>query len=376
MLLVLAGGCARFPDAGAAPWSEQPQLEPGAAPQPHLPDQPSPPDGSTPHGPSTSGAAPTTPTGCTDPDPQVVATCLAPVGAIAVLPSGDSALVGERTTGRVLRVAKGQSPVVIATLPVDQSGGGGLTGLVLSPSYSEDELIYAYVSTPTDNRLIRLAPGDQPKAVITGIPHGPSGNGGGLATDGAGALVIATGDAGNPAAATDPGSLAGKVLRVDTFGAPAKDNPDPHNRIVASGLIAPAGVCAEPTGNVVWVTDRDPALDALYRVQPGRPLGTPAWTWPDQPGVTGCITAGGSVAVALERGAALFVLHTSAAGAFTGAPETVVKGTYGRLGPATLGPDGLIWIGTVNKAAGGTPVSSDDRVVRIQPPSGGSSGQD
>ncbi len=43
----------------------------------------------------------------------------------------------------------------------------------------------------------------------------------------------------------------------------------------------------------------------------------------------------------------------------------MLLGTYGRLAAATLAPDGLVWVGTVNKS-GGTPVSSDDRVIRIQ----------
>jgi len=41
-----------------------------------------------------------------------------------------------------------------------------------------------------------------------------------------------------------------------------------------------------------------------------------------------------------------------------------------RMSAAALASDGLLWLGTVNKA-GGKPVSSDDRVIRILPPTGG-----
>ena len=78
----------------------------------------------------------------------------------------------------------------------------------------------------------------------------------------------------------------------------------------------------------------------------------------------------GVVAIAQAGGAALFVLRPTEDGAFTGDPETLLVDTYGRLAAAAPASDGLLWIGTVNKA-GGEPVPSDDRVIRIQPPSGG-----
>ena len=32
--------------------------------------------------------------------------------------------------------------------------------------------MYAYISTPTDNRVVRIADGDVPKPILTGIPEG------------------------------------------------------------------------------------------------------------------------------------------------------------------------------------------------------------
>ena len=156
LLAVALAGCATFPDDGPRDWRERQENvgELGGPPLVGDPVPPSPP----PQAPQNGGPA----SGCTDPDPQVVATCLDPVGAIAVLPDGESALVAERTTGRVLRVQRGLAPVPVTTVPTDPSGGGGLTGLVLSPGYAEDQLVYAYVSTPTDNRVVRIAAGEPP----------------------------------------------------------------------------------------------------------------------------------------------------------------------------------------------------------------------
>jgi hypothetical protein len=145
--------------------------------------------------------------------------------------------------------------------------------------------------------------------------------------------------------------------------------------VLSSGLHNPGGLCVDPTDGTAWVTDRIDQRDALFRVQAGQAIGTAAWTWPDRPGVAGCVAVPGLVAVALTTGTGLFVLRPGPDGVFTGKPETTLKNTYGRLHAAGLGPDGLLWLGTVNKL-GGTPVSSDDRVIRIQPPAAGGGGRD
>lgn len=291
-----------------------------------------------------------------------------------MLPNGQGALIAERTTGRILRVQPNSEPVELARVPVD-ADAGGVTGIALSPSYDEDELLYAYSTTDAGNAVYRIAPGDRPKPVLTGIPKGSSGNGGAMADDGQGALLVATGDAGSPQLAADPTSLAGKVLRIDGFGRPAAGNPNPDSAVVTTGLSAPGGLCTAPGSGTYWITDQGGAEDALYRAQPGKPLGTPAWTWQDKPGVAGCAANQSQVAVALTDASALYTLTPTPEGGFSGQPEKVLENTYGRFSAATEGADGLVWLGTSNKA-GGRPVPSDDRVVRLLPPSGGSAGKE
>jgi glucose/arabinose dehydrogenase len=371
LLGLLLAGCATFPDTGPREWREKPEGQGELGGPPVIPT----PDDSDPNAPGGRGGSgggggrggpPQPASGCVDPDPQVVATCLEPLGAIAVLPDPRTALVAERATGRILRVQRNTKPELITTVPVDAAGGGGLTGLVLSPAYTEDQLVYAYVTTPTDNRVVRIARGEPPKPILAGIPRGSTNNGGALGVDVDGSLLVATGDAGKPA---DPASLAGKLLRITTLGAPAPGNPDPGSPVLSSGLQAPSGICTDRLTTLTWVTDRAADRDLLHRVVPG-PLPPPAWTWPDRPGVAGCMAQPNLVVIAQTNTASLFVLRPNNNGSFTGDPETQLKDTYGRLSAATLAPDGLLWLGTVNKA-GGKPVASDDRVIRIQPPSGG-----
>ncbi|WP_245645430.1 PQQ-dependent sugar dehydrogenase [Pseudonocardia acaciae] len=355
LVAAMITSCASFPDTGPRQWRDKPEDGGPLAAPPRVPENA--PESEREQPPSQPGQA--VPNGCVDPDPQVVATCLSPLSAVAVLPDPESALVAERASGRILRVQKGKEPQVVATVPVDPAGGG-LIGLVLSPSYVDDQLLYALAATGSDRRVLRIAPGDPPTPVLTGIPRAGDDSGAlGVGKDGA--LLVATGGS---------GGLGGKLLRIDTFGHPFKDNPDPRSPVYSTGLRSPSGLCTAPDSGTVWVTDRFPERDVLHRITPGQ-LGDPAWSWPDRPGVAGCVAPPGALAIA-ERGAsALFLLRMSAPTAFTGTPQQTLGGAYGRLGPTALAPDGLIWLGTTNKGAGGPTVSSDDRAIRIQPPSGG-----
>ncbi|MGH3912075.1 MAG: PQQ-dependent sugar dehydrogenase [Pseudonocardiaceae bacterium] len=356
---LLLAGCAvtpDFPTQEAGPFRPKLEIGPQAGPQPDIPGIPAPPGNRAPDAPLGP------PQGCTDPDPQVIATCLEPVSALVVLDG--TALVGlaaERTTGRILRVQRDRTTQEVATLAVDTIGDGGLTGLALSPSYPEDELIYAYITTPVDNRVVRIAPGDVPKPVLAGIPRGPTGNAGALALDSAGMLVVATGDAGDPTTAADPLSLSGKVLRIDTSGRPAPGNAT-GSKVLAGGLHAPGGLCSDPLSGEVWVTDRTPDRDVLYRVRPGTALGPAAWSWPTRPGAAGCVLLQGRIQVAFTSGAPMFALGIGPNDTFLGQPLEIPLERYGRVSAVAPSPEGqLVWLATINKASG-QPISSDERV--------------
>ncbi|MCJ0903407.1 sorbosone dehydrogenase family protein [Rhodococcus sp. ARC_M6] len=358
MTTVLLGGCAQFDESTTTPFTPEPVQQSVVDVQPQNPppattETPKPPSG--PLGP------------CQDPDPSVIATCLDTTGGLLTLPDGNSGLVAERRTGRIMQVAPGQTPVEVAKIDVDGSGDGGLLDIALSPTFVEDNLIYAYVTTGTDNRVVRIAPGDSAKEVLGGIPRGANGNGGSLEFAAPDQLMILTGDTGNPAAATDPGSLAGKLLRVRSLS-PSPTPPRPE--VVLSGIGNGGGVCVDP-GIATWVTDRTALEDRLQRVGTDGIVTAPAWTWPDRPGVGGCVAARGVVAVALGAGKAVSSLASDpGTGAITAAPGTVAKDTYGQLGGLAVGSDGLLWVSTINKTAG-EPGPNDDRVVKIPMPSGG-----
>lgn len=363
----LLAGCAQFPDSGPRNWRDKPDNSGQLVAPPRIPEQD--PDKSPPPEAKPPGEIPP-PQGCEDQDPIVVATCLDPVSAIAILPTGDTAFVAQRATGVISMVQKGKPNQPIATVAVD-AAGGGMKGLVLSPSFGEDRLLYGYAATAADNRVIRITTDGQVTPVLTGIPRTPGNDGGGIAVGKNGELLVATGSGGP---GNSPTSLGGKVLRIDSFGKAFTGNPQPGSPIYSTGLTSPGGICTSPDSGISWVTDRAADRDSLYRVIPGQ-LGPAAWNWPDKPGAAGCVSMAGSVAVALPTTAALFILQTNkTSDAFTGIPALGLKDSYGRLSAAALGPDNLIWLGTENKGHGGKVTSSDDRVLRLPLQGGGSNG--
>ena len=374
-LLAVLAGCADF-SATPPSYTVQPSLTPAVV----TPVVPDPPGGSGgPSTPSSSGSS-TAPDPCKPTDPAVIAACLSsPVGIQPL--DGQSAIVGERTTGRILKVIARQDPVEVARVPgVDATGDGGLLGIALSPSYAQDQLIYAYVTTGTDNRIYRIAPGEAPKAVFSGIPKGAKNNGGAIMFSGR-QLYVGTGDTRRPELAADPASLAGKLLRLDEFGRPAGASLDGDTARFASGFTDPTGMCELPTGSV-GVVDHRPAADLLLAAVPGKDYRQPrsgdaAWTWRASDGGTAdCAVAGGRLAASSLDGKKATAVAMSAAGAFNGTPTTILDGRYGRLRTIEAGPENLFWLATSNKDGKGKPVPSDDRVIVLPSGGGGDGGVD
>ena len=348
----------------AGPFREIPQGQPPqvAPPAPTAP-APAPTQPSTPGSEQQQG----------DDDPNVLATDLEVPTGIAVLPDG-TAIVGERDTGRLLQVFPDRSPAkVLMTVPgIDTAGDGGLLGLTVSPTYVEDRLVYAYISTATDNRVVRFPIGGTPNPVVTGIPRGGTANGGGLLFGPGGTLYIGTGDTGDPALAADPASLAGKVLAVDAFGTPAGSTP-----VFTRGHSDVTGLCVG-VSNQIYAADAMPSgsdeLDALTAGRDYSPGATaPVIGLPDaEAGVGGCAVGGTSVFLGALDGKRVTAVALDPQGAPDGDPTSLVADRYGRLRSVAVDQAGALWITTSNRDGIGTPLERDDKVLRILPPDAGS----
>lgn len=358
---VLLGGCGQDGYHAAGPFRPLPE---GAPPEvgPPKSQAPVPGDPAKPQSGTNAG------------DPNVVASGLdVPIGVV-VLGDG-SAIVGERETGRLMQVFADRSPArERMTLPgVDRSGDGGLLGLAISPTYREDGLIYAYLSTATDNRVVRFPLGGTPNAVLTGIPRGAVDNGGGLLFGADGTLFVGTGDTGNPALAADPNSLAGKVLHVDTFGRAIG-----ASAVYSLGHRDVTGLCQSATTpdgpGSLYATDASTVgpdeLDVITEGGNYGPGGKSPLAEVDatEGGLGGCATLGTGVFLGAMKGQRIRALSLDAHGAVVGHPEDFLKGQYGRLRSVASDADGALWITTSNRDGIGSPGADDDRVLRIKPP--------
>lgn len=346
----LLAGCADFSGSEAAPFT-------------------GPPTGQvTTKRPTTPSQKPKFPGPCVDMDRAVTATCLDTPTTVIPTDTAEHSIVAQRN-GLITYTTTDQPSREMLRLEVDTSGDGGLASIALSPTYDEDRLIFALISTPTDNRVVRVAQGDVPKVIFTGIPKGRTGNMGSLLWTRQG-LVVASGNAGDPAAAADPNSLAGKVFLLEGHGAsqPATARVLANNGGVRSSLCKQWGDSDAP---LYVADDNGRSGDTLRVVYPARPAET-VWTWADRPGALGCGVAGDWVGVS-QRGADNVYWVKIKPGSATAEQDPVrmsveqgrTFGSFGRIGGGS--DPTTVLAGTINKSVG-APSPTDDRVVLLTPP--------
>jgi glucose/arabinose dehydrogenase len=298
------------------------------------------------------------------------------------LPGGD-ALVTERDTRRILRITPDGRVTPVGEIPeAEGNGEGGLLGLAVSPTSPTDSMIYVYYSTATENRIVRMSYdgsrlGPQ-EPLVTGIPSAVYHDGGVLAFGPDGMLYAGTGDATNAALAQDPGSLAGKLLRMTPDGAPAPGNPFAGSLVFSLGHRNVQGLAFDSRGRL-WASEYGAnAWDELNLVQPGGNYGwprvegrgsdgfvEPAAVWPvDEASPSGIAIVGDVVHMAALRGERLWQIPIQGDGA--GEPVAQLAG-YGRLRTVKQAPDGSLWVTTSNRDGRGAPHPGDDRILRVLP---------
>ena len=311
--------------------------------------------------------------------PRVVATGLEAPWGIDFLPSGE-ALVTERDSARVLRLAAGGRPELVTTVEqAAPSGEGGLLGLAVSPTHEQDRLVYLYVTTEQDNRIVRMDLDDPARVepVLTGIPKGTIHNGGRLAFGPDGLLYAGTGDTGDTSLAQDPGSLGGKVLRMTPDGDPA---PGATSHVFSLGHRNVQGLAFDDAGRLYAVEFGQNRFDEVNQVVEGSNGGwpevegagdgggrflAPIATWEtSEASPSGAAVVGDSLYVAALRGERLWRVPLDGRGG-AGAPEALVRGDFGRLRAAAAAPDGSLWVLTSNRDGRGEPTDADDRVLRL-----------
>jgi glucose/arabinose dehydrogenase len=300
---------------------------------------------------------------------------------VTFLPDG-TALVGERDTTRVLAIGDGHVHEVGRVEAASPQGEAGLLGLAASPSYASDQLVYAYVSTAADNRVVKMRYADgrlgAPVPVLTGIPNGFIHDGGRLLFAPDGNLLVSTGETGRPELAQDRQSLGGKILRITPSGDPAPGDPFPGSPVWTLGHRNVQGLAFDRRGRL-WATEfGQDTWDELNLIRRGDNYGWPMFegrghragyqdplvTWhTDEASPSGLAYLGGSLWAGALRGTRLWQVPLTREGVRR--PRAWFIGDYGRMRTVTVAPGGHLWVTTSNRDGRGTPAPGDDRILEI-----------
>ena len=314
---------------------------------------------------------------------RTIATGLAVPWGIAFLPDGD-ALVGERDSGRILRIpARGGTPREVMRLPdVAPGGEGGLLGLAVSPHYADDGLVYAYATTDRDNRIVRFRLGGPVQPILTGLRAGAVHDGGRIAFGPDGKLYAGVGETGDSGLAQDVAARNGKILRIDPDGSAPADNPFPGSPVWSLGHRNVQGL-AWDAGGRLWATEFGQSeTDEVNLIRRGANYGWPevegtgdtrggrftnpvvTWSPTSEASPSGAAIAGDTLFVGALQGAAVFRVRLDGEHA---SERTPILTGHGRMRTVVVAPDGWVWAATSNTDGRGDPQPGDDRILAFRP---------
>jgi glucose/arabinose dehydrogenase len=339
----------------------------------------------------TAPASSASPTEDTTP-PKVVGTVaqgLAAPWGIGFLPNGD-AVVTERDTTKVLLLASPTYAVrTVGTMSEavglgGQGGEAGLLGVAVSPEFATDHLLFFYLSTDSDNRIVKATLTGttlgRPQVILKGIPNGFIHDGGRLAFGPDGYLYASTGETGHSELAQDKGTLAGKILRITTDGDPAPGNPFEDSAIWSYGHRNVQGLAFDDRDRL-WASEfGQDTHDELNLIEPGNNYGWPivegrgggkglvdpqvVWDT-DEASPSGLAWRDGYLWLASLKGERLWRIDVT--GNRAKRPADFFVGKYGRMRTVVVAPDGRLWVSTSNTDGRGDPAAGDDRILLIEP---------
>ncbi|MEU9213340.1 PQQ-dependent sugar dehydrogenase [Streptomyces sp. NPDC048415] len=309
---------------------------------------------------------------------------------LAPLPEG-GLLVSSRDEGTITRIdEKTGKKTELGDVPgVAPAGEGGLMGIALSPGYASDHMIYAYFTTASDNRIVRMLydekkpPGEQlgaPDTIFKGIPKGMIHNGGRIAFGPDKMLYAGAGETGDRGLAQDKKALGGKILRMTADGEPAPGNPFGDSVVYSYGHRNVQGLAWDDKQRL-WASEfGQDTWDELNQIKPGDNYGwpvvegrsdnpkyhNPVAQWhTDDASPSGIAYAEGSIWMAGLKGERLWRIPLNGTKA-SAAPEAFLKGKYGRLRTVVSAGGDKLWLTTSETDGRGSPGKGDDRILELE----------
>ncbi|MFD4411503.1 PQQ-dependent sugar dehydrogenase [Streptomyces sp. NPDC058476] len=309
---------------------------------------------------------------------------------LAPLPEG-GLLVSSRDEGTITRVdEKSGKKTELGQVPgVAPAGEGGLLGIALSPDYASDHMVYAYFTTASDNRIVRMLydaqkpPGEQlgaPDTIFKGIPKGMIHNGGRIAFGPDKMLYAGAGETGDRGQAQDKKALGGKILRMTPDGEPAPGNPFGDSVVYSYGHRNVQGLAWDDKQRL-WASEfGQDTWDELNQIKPGDNYGWPvvegkgdnpryhdpvAQWHTDEASPSGIAYAKGSIWMAGLKGERLWRIPLNGTKT-SAAPEAFLTGKYGRLRTVVSAGGDKLWLTTSETDGRGSPGKGDDRILELE----------
>ncbi|MFE7815609.1 PQQ-dependent sugar dehydrogenase [Streptomyces sp. NPDC057433] len=321
---------------------------------------------------------------------RTVGTDLRSPWGLAPLADGDL-LVSSRDDATISRVdaETGETSELGEVPGVSPSGEGGLLGIALSPDYASDRMVYAYFTSASDNRIVRMIYDEDkpegerlgaPDTVLRGIPKGVVHNGGRIAFGPDRMLYVGTGESGDTGLSQDEKSLGGKILRLTPEGEPAPGNPLPDSAVYSLGHRNVQGLAWDSRQRLFASEFGQNTWDELNAIEPGDNYGWPEaegtsdeggfhdpiaqWST-DEASPSGIAYAEGSVWMAGLRGERLWRIPLKGTEA-SADPQAFLEGEYGRLRTVAAAGGDKLWLVTSNTDGRGDPGGEDDRILEVQ----------
>ncbi|MFF5574989.1 PQQ-dependent sugar dehydrogenase [Streptomyces luteogriseus] len=309
---------------------------------------------------------------------------------LAPLPGG-GLLVSSRDEATIVRVdEKTGKKTELGEVPgVSAAGEGGLLGIALSPDYASDHMVYAYFTSASDNRVVRMIYDERkpagerlgaPDTVYKGIPKGFIHNGGRIGFGPDKMLYVGTGESGDTGLSQDKDSVGGKILRLTPEGEPAPGNPFPDSPVYSYGHRNVQGLAWDTRQRLFASEFGQDTWDELNAIEPGGNYGWPEaegrsgdkgfhnpvdqWTTAEA-SPSGIAYAEGSVWMAGLRGKRLWRIPLNGTKA-SAEPQAFLEGEYGRLRTVVAAGGDRLWLVTSNTDGRGGPKAGDDRILELR----------
>lgn len=286
--------------------------------------------------------------------------------------------------------------------------GGGLQSMAFHPDFANQPYVYLHYMNATNTSVVKRFYYDAAQHTFTSaspsllslVLHGnASHNGSRIIVDDAGMFLMSIGDAmSGSAMVQDLSTSYGKVLRFDPEGGIPADNPIPGSYVYNWGHRNPQGLVKASNGRIYNSAHGAGYDDEVNIMLPDRNYG-----WPTVLGY--CNTAAeiaycqandvvepihewstevvapsgidyyasaaipgwqNSILVATLRGKAIHQLQLNATGDTVVNDAAFLADTLGRFRDVLALPDGRVFISTSNHDWAGSPVATDDRILRLE----------